>query len=115
MSFAADYTEIVTKTGVDFHGKLKMQFENFKPDDPVELLFLTTRANNALRRAKIDTMGVLMKKLPTLGSLRGVGKDTVKNIKTTFVDYWYSQLNREGKLRFWAYTIVHNEEEDEVT
>lgn len=113
MSFANDYEKVVEKTGVDFNGKLRMQFENFRPGEPVGNLVLKIRSSNALRRCHVETMGDLLEKLPEIGKLHGVGKDTLKDIKKHFVEYWYDQLDEEGKLRFWAYAIANNGEEGE--
>ena len=109
-NFAKDLEQVVTKTGIDFGGKLRLKFPNFKADLGIECLDLSERSKNGLFRQKITTMGNLLEKLDSLNNVWGLGKKSIKEIKTRFTEFWYNKLTAEQKLEMWAFAICETAE-----
>ncbi len=75
---------------------------------PIEELCLKTRAINVLKRHRIMNMGNLLDNMADLVHFRNCGKDTVKEIKNSFLQVWYENTDSETKVEFWEEFINLN-------
>ena len=73
-------------------------------------LNLSVRSYNGLKRAGIFTLGDLFKALRenTLTSVRNLGKKSISEIKTKFLDFCYTQLSDKKKTEFLQKLIEMN-------
>jgi len=74
----------------------------FNPDTPVDVLEMSVRAMNSLKRSGINTLGKLCRS--SLKNIRGCGHNTIKEINTMFLSYVYDTYNEEQKKEFWLET-----------
>ena len=102
--FVEDYARITSKVG-EFNGNVSFWLPNVDRNERVDVLNLTERAKNSLKRSKVMTMGELLDNFDNIKKFKNVGVTTVKNIKTSFIDYHYSKLSAEQKYKFWALAI----------
>lgn len=73
-------------------------------------LNLSVRSYNGLRRSGIFTLGDLFGALQenTLSSVRNLGKKSISEIKTKFLDFCYNQLSDKKKTEFLQKMIEMN-------
>ena len=101
-SFAEDMAYVIGCTG-----KALAKFElpmilpkNFA-ETTVAVLSLSQRAVNVLGRNHVVTLGDLMDRFNDIIKFRNCGQGTAKEIKNTFLAYWYSELTSEEVVSFW--------------
>ncbi len=73
-------------------------------------LSLSVRAYNGLKRSGIFTIGDLAQALQenTLYCIRNLGRKSVSEIKTKFLDYCYRNLSEQGKMEFFQSMLTKN-------
>lgn len=64
----------------------------FNGKESTEVLNLSQRANNCLKRLKITTLEELADKINVLGSVKGTGVKTIVEIKSSLFDYALSTM-----------------------
>ena len=64
----------------------------FNGKESTEVLNLSQRANNCLKRLKITTLEELADKIDILGSAKGTGVKTIVEIKSSLFDYALSTM-----------------------
>ena len=64
----------------------------FNGKESTEVLNLSQRANNCLKRLKITTLEELADKINMLGSAKGTGVKTIVEIKSSLFDYALSTM-----------------------
>lgn len=107
-TFTRDFITIMTQTGIDrknFRFVLRGT-QKFDNEDIADLVPLSTRSANALYRNNIFTVGQLMDSWNLIGSLKNVGKKSVKEIKTGLIAWYYAQLSEEGRKQFWRDSLA---------
>lgn len=67
----------------------------------LDLLELSERAYNCCCRSHISTIEEVGRRWNELGKMRGSGVKTVKEIKNSYINYYYSQLDDEERKDFW--------------
>lgn len=69
---------------------------------PLEMLELGTRADNALRRGRVFSIGELADLLASddIAKARNIGKKTISEIKTKLLVYTYDQMNTADQKAF---------------
>ena len=86
----------------------RIQISIFSADDtPLDVLKLSTRADNALRRVGIKTTSDVIDKWNDLNKVRGLGVGTVKEIKNSVLNYYYENMTEAQKEIMWQ-KIVSN-------
>ena len=82
--------------------ELKFKYNEEKyANTNIDELCLSTRANNVLHRNGIDTLIDLINKWDIIADLRSCGKNTVKEIKNTFIKYYCNELSDSENKKFW--------------
>ena len=108
-SFSDDVTLVLTQ--IDTKGT-RLIFPTFFTkefkESPIELMQLSMRASNSLKRGGIMTMGKLIEKFEDLPKLRNCGAGSVKEIKNAFLQAWYETLEPEQVTEFWNEFIKDN-------
>ena len=103
-AFIQDFETILVYADVPMYQDYKFVINNFKPDTPVEVLELSVRAENSLKRNGVKTFEQL--RTCDLNRIRGCGKGTIKEIRTKFLSYCYAGMNDEQRIRFWKDTYA---------
>lgn len=108
-SFKDDVTLVLAQnnfkgTRLNFPISYKKEFK----EESIEILSLSMRAGNSLKRGNIFTIGDLVAKFDDLPKLRNCGISTVKEIKNVFLQAWYEQLEPEEVTAFWEEFIKVN-------
>lgn len=106
--FQRDFITILALADVKFHKDWRFILRNFMPDEPVDSLNLSVRAENSLKRSGVKTFGQLVKH--ELHKIRGCGVGTIKEIRTKFLSYVYDTYNSEQRKRFWKESIEATEQ-----
>jgi len=73
----------------------KMQAES------IDTFILSPRATNALHRANIHTAGQLIDNFGTISKIRNLGIKSVKETKTSLMNWYYDSLDDNGVEEFW--------------
>ncbi len=108
-----DDVEVNEKHGGRFLFPIYMTDSLAKTD--IEVLELSVRANNCLRRAKINTIGDLCEKVRSssdLKNIRNCGKTSIAEIMDSLFAYQYSILKPERRAKFLEDVIRMNLEKD---
>lgn len=74
----------------------------------IEVLELSPRAFNALKRNKIANVGEVTDRFSNLLSLRNVGNVTIREIRNKTAAFLYDQMNATDKKNFWKEFIELN-------
>ena len=83
--------------------KVKLRFSLRDCETGIDELCLSVRSQNALKRADIMTLGVLIDALNEgkVKGLRNLGRKSVNEIKTCLLAGAYQLLNNREKMLFW--------------
>lgn len=74
----------------------------------INVLNLGTRAYNALKRNKIDTIGKLLDTIPALDKMRGLGTKSKSNILYELCAFTYASLSNKRKKDYLMRIIELN-------
>lgn len=77
---------------------------------PISSLNLDTRSSNALMRNKIVTIGELLKRIPELDKIRGLGSKSRSNILYELCAFTYTSLDSKKKKKYLMKIIKLNTE-----
>lgn len=77
-------------------------------EESIEIMQLSARAGNSLKRGGVFTIGNMLEKFDNLGKLRNCGENSVKEIKNAFLQAWYEQLEPEQVTEFWEEFVKEN-------
>ena len=66
------------------------------------------RANNALHRSSIFTAKQLMNAFDKLDNIRNLGSKSVKEVKNSFMNWYYSSLDDNKVKEFWSDFVTMN-------
>ena len=83
--------------------KFKLYVTSEMRNTPIEMLALSTRLDNALRRSKIYTVGDLLAKYKTTDQfykMRGIGEKSVDDLMIALLDLQCSLLDEKGKEEY---------------
>lgn len=101
--FTRDFVTILTYADVPHYKDYRFVFPSFNPDTPCDVLDLSARAGNSLKRKGIHTFGQLL--TAELHDIWGCGKKAIKEIRTKFISYIYAGYTDEQRKRFWKDTF----------
>lgn len=89
--------------------KVNVGFSKSDCDTSIDVLVLSVRSYNALRRANVSTLGDLIERLNEGGlkSIRNLGVKSYSEIQTKMLVYGFSQLSEKEKYSFF-YNVVDN-------
>lgn len=89
--------------------KVNVVFSKSDCDTSIDVLVLSVRSYNALRRANVSTLGDLIERLNEGGlkSIRNLGVKSYSEIQTKMLVYGFSQLSEKEKYSFF-YNVVEN-------
>ena len=90
--------------------KVSIPFGRRACDTTIDELDFSARANNALKRAAIFTVGEAIDLIASNGLLRvrNLGQKTQNEIKTRILAFGYEQLNENEKRRFMLDIVDRN-------
>lgn len=97
LKYMMDSIKIKDKSKMGLPLNYKKDFEKID----IEYLNLETRSNNVLRRYHVNDMGDLMDHFKDLAKYRNCGKNSVKEIKEKFLQFWYERLSENQVKMFW--------------
>ena len=102
--FTRDFETILIYADVPFYRDYKFVINNFDPEGSVDYLDLGVRAENALKRNKIFTFGQLL--TADLHKIRGCGNNTIREIRTKFLSFFYGKMSDLQRIKFWKDTYA---------
>lgn len=90
--------------------KVKLRFSLRDCETGIDELCLSVRSQNALKRADIMTLGVLIDALNEgkVKGLRNLGRKSFREIQTRILVYGYEKLNQREKQQFFDDLIEEN-------
>lgn len=90
--------------------KVKLRFSLRDCETGIDELCLSVRSQNALKRADIMTLGVLIDALNEgkVKVLRNLGRKSFREIQTRILVYGYEKLNQKEKQQFFDDLIEEN-------
>ena len=90
--------------------KVKLRFSLRDCETGIDELCLSVRSQNALKRADIMTLGVLIDALNEgkVKGLRDLGRKSFREIQTRILVYGYEKLNQKEKQQFFDDLIGEN-------
>ncbi len=90
--------------------KVKLRFSLRDCETGIDELCLSVRSQNALKRADIMTLGVLIDALNEgkVKGLRNLGRKSFREIQTQILVYGYEKLNQREKQQFFDDLIEEN-------
>lgn len=90
--------------------KVKLRFSLRDCETGIDELCLSVRSQNALKRADIMTLGVLIDALNEgkVKGLRNLGRKSFREIQTIILVYGYEKLNQREKQQFFDDLIEEN-------
>lgn len=89
------------KQGYKANGNL-LQISVFGADDiSIDVLNLSVRADNALKRASIKTTTDIISRWNDLNKIRGLGVGTVREIKNSVLNYYYENMTDAQRETMW--------------
>ena len=90
--------------------KVKIEFSKKDCETGIDELEFSVRANNALKRAGLFTVGEIVDIISSgeLGHIRNLGKKTENEIKTRLLQLGYDSLTDNEKKSFFYYILEHN-------
>ena len=100
--FTRDFTTIRELADVPAYQSYVFVMKNFPSNLPIDVLELSVRAENSLKRGDIKTFGQLLE--CELRKLRSCGANTIKEINTKLVSYVYDTYNDSQRKQFWRDT-----------
>lgn len=106
--FTRDMKVILENADVPRYQRYCFVIPNFTPDTSVDVLDLSIRAENSLKRRGVHTFAQLNE--CDLRKIRGCGLGTIKEINTKFMSYLYDRLNAEQRKKFWKNTFEMTEQ-----
>jgi len=109
-NFSEDLTAVLAMyyPGKDRNIKFPLRItDEFKEENILEAIF-SKRASNIILRNGVETVEKLIDNFDNLSSFRGCGSGTVKEIRNTFLKYYYSTLNEKQIKTFWKEFIEVN-------
>lgn len=106
--FQRDMVTILATADVKSHKDWRFVMNHFLPNEPVDSLNLSVRAENCLKRTGVKTFGQLTK--TNLHKIRGAGIGTIKEINTKLLSYMYDTYTDEQRQQFWRDSIKATEE-----
>ena len=90
--------------------KVNISFSKKDCDTGIDELEFSVRANNALKRAGLFTVGEIIDIIASgeLAHIRNLGKKTENEIKTRLLQLGYDGLTDNEKKMFFYYVLEHN-------
>jgi DNA-directed RNA polymerase alpha subunit len=70
--------------------KIKVRATQEFFDLPIGVLDLSTRAHNGLKRGRINTLEDLTDRWSILDNIKGLGAESIRNIRNKFIEYYIS-------------------------
>jgi len=110
MSMFVEDLKVVIGAAKGGNGNLKLPFrisETTGKKD-IDILALSPRSHNSLRRHHIDTIGQIMERFDNLSSLRNVGAVSVKEIRRKTAEFLYESMSVNNRKAFWREFITLN-------
>ena len=105
--FIRDLIVIRENANVPAYQRYRFIINNFNPNTSVDVLELSVRAENALKRSGVTTFEQL--RHCNLAKIRGCGANTIKEVRTKFMSYHYDKMNDAQRKQFWEDTLKATE------
>ena len=89
-----------------------MPFQQRMQSDNIDEMCLSVRSSNGLKRAGINTLGALAKRMEQengLLSIRNLGLKSQAEIRQCFFDHCYGLLSKTEKGQFWQEVLDGND------
>ena len=100
-----DFAEDMTAVYIAYGPFDKVQYPiNLTIDqkyEDIEVIGLSARSNNALKRNKIETVGQLSDAINKVEKMRGCGETVTREIKNSFLRWYYSEIESTKVPEFW--------------
>jgi DNA-directed RNA polymerase alpha subunit len=102
--YEAERSGIIATLHAHFGGNIKMSLPMSQKalDEPIDLLCLSVRSGNALRRAGINNLNDIFEAISNgkLSHIRNLGRKSENEIKSALLAFGYEQLTASEKLLF---------------
>lgn len=110
MSMFIEDLKVVIGAAKSGNGNLKLPFRLSEATESrdIEILALSQRSNNSLKRNHIDTIGQIMERFDDLSTLRNVGAVSIKEIRRKTADFLYESMSVNNRKAFWREFITLN-------
>lgn len=107
-TFADDYIKYKTNNNVRMNGEVKFRMRKFNRIGglSVNALDLSNRANNGLKRNGVDTVTKIVDNWDKLMSMRGIGENSVREIRYAVISTYYDTLTNNEKGVFWHDAVI---------
>ena len=91
--------------------RVRIEFSVSDCKSSIDELALSVRSQNALKRARIDTLGELVNKLNegNLKQIRNLGKKSYSEIQTKILCYGYGRLSLKERQSFFDDLLTRND------
>lgn len=76
--------------------------------ESIDTFIPSARATNALHRTKIHTAGQLLDNFGAISKIRNLGTKSVKEAKTSLMNWYYNSLDDNGVEEFWSDFVKMN-------
>ena len=102
-NFKKDLDIIVENADITIGGEIRFRMRKYQRIEkmPIEVMDLSTRSHNGLRRNGINTIDDVLNKWDRLPMFRGLGDNCVKEIKMGVISLYYDTLDDKEKKVFW--------------
>lgn len=74
----------------------------------IEMLGMSNRANNLLKRMAMNTLGDIADKWQELKRVRGMGVGTLKEIQNAVVNFMISEMSDDELVEWFGYLVENN-------
>ena len=102
--------ELVIGAAKAGNGNLKLPFrisETTEKKD-IDILILSPRSNNSLKRNHVDTIGQIVERFNDLGALRNIGTISVREIRRKTAEFLYEAMSVNNRKAFWREFLTLN-------
>lgn len=110
MSMFVEDLKVVIGAAKSGNGNLKLPFRISEATEKkdIDILALSPRSNNALKRNHIDTIGQIMERFDDLDALRNIGTISVREIRKKTAEFLYEAMSVNDRKAFWKEFVSLN-------
>lgn len=107
-NFKRDLKKVLEAIGAETVMKFPFRETESLRDTNIDVLNLGARSSNGLRRRGINNLGGVIDNWMEFSKWHGLGPSSIKEIKSSFYEYYYSTLSEEKLDAFWREFIIEN-------
>ena len=107
-NFKSDLEKVIEATGLDNIIKFPFNETETLRNISIDALDLSVRSSNGLRRKGVNTVGGIIDNWELFSTWRGLGVTSVKEIKNSFYQFYYSTLSKNEIDNFWKRFVEMN-------